>query len=153
MARIEGDWVNRPYLRIALPQNRCIILEQESASYFSKLKRLYIALSAAVLILGVVHMLFTLRLESTSPAGKIWFFGAGIAMAQTGLFNMLNARYGRDARGLYIVTVLTNFAMTAFAFIAGRLTGGTTAEVVVIVGVLAATTFLSIFAPRKTQIQ
>ncbi len=63
------------------------------------MKILYALFAAAILALGVLHMATTFRLSS-SPVAKVWFFGAGMALALAGVLNFLNRRYGLAAFGL-----------------------------------------------------
>ena len=62
-------------------------------------KILYALSSTLTLALGLLHMATTFTLAST-PSAKVWFFGAGIAIALGGVLNLLNRRYGLAAFGL-----------------------------------------------------
>jgi hypothetical protein len=105
-------------------------------------KILYAIVSAAILALGVVHMATTFRLSS-SAVFKVWFFGAGMAIALAGALNLLNRRYGLDAFGLRVVCIVTNVLMICLAGVAGRLTGASTLEQVVMLTVLTSALILS----------
>jgi peptidoglycan/LPS O-acetylase OafA/YrhL len=48
------------------------------------MKILYAVFAAAILALGLLHMATTFRLSS-SPVTKVWFFGAGMAIALHGV--------------------------------------------------------------------
>ena len=106
------------------------------------MKIAYALVSIAILLLGVLHMATTFRLSS-SPTSKVWFFGAGIALALAGILNLLNRRYGLDAFGVRAVCIGTNLVMVCFAIIAGRMTGASAAEQLVMLAVLISALVLS----------
>ncbi len=106
------------------------------------MKILYALVAAAILALGVLHMATTFRLAS-SLTSKVWFFGAGIALALAGILNLLNRQYGLGAFGLRAVCIGTNIFMVCFASIAGRITGASLAEQVIMLAVLTLTVLLS----------
>lgn len=106
-------------------------------------KILYTLVSVAILVLGVLHMATTFRLSS-SAGFKVWFFGAGIAMALSGALNLLNRRYGLAAFGLRVVCIVTNVLMVCFAGVAGRVTGATAWEQVVMLTALSSALILSL---------
>ena len=106
------------------------------------MKILYALFAAAILALGVLHMATTFRLSS-SPVAKVWFFGAGMAIALGGVLNFLNRRYGLAAFGLRAACIGTNLLMVCFASIAGRVTGASVAEQVVMLTVLTSAFVLS----------
>jgi peptidoglycan/LPS O-acetylase OafA/YrhL len=105
-------------------------------------KILYALISSAIVALAVLHMATTFRLSS-SAAFKVWFFGAGMAMALAGALNLLNRKYGLDAFGLRVVCIGTNVLMICLAGIAGRVTGGSAAQQVVMLTVLTSALVLS----------
>jgi len=105
-------------------------------------KTLY-ALSATLTVtLGLLHMATTFSLSST-PGAKVWFFGAGMAMALGGVLNLLNRRYGQAAFGLRAACIATNVAMVCFAAVAGRVTGASAVEQVVMLTLLVSAVVLS----------
>lgn len=106
------------------------------------MKVLYSLVSAAIVVLGILHMATTCRLSS-SAAFKVWFFGAGMAIALTGALNLLNRRYGLAAPGLRVVCIVTNVLIIGLAGVAGRVTGASVAEQVVIMTVLVSALTLS----------
>lgn len=106
------------------------------------MKLLYALSSYAILALGVLHMATTFRLSS-SPAGKVWFFGAGMALALAGVLNLLNRRYGLAASGLRIACIVTNVFMLGFAIVAGRVTGAGAAGWAMMLTVFIASLVLS----------
>lgn len=54
------------------------------------MNRLYAFVGWAIVALGGLHMLTTIRLSASTPAFRVWFFGAGMAMALAGALNLLN---------------------------------------------------------------
>lgn len=80
--------------------------------------------------LAVLHMGTTFRLAAATAFTKVWFFGAGVAMAQTALLNLLHRAYGRTA--LAWVTRASNAVMLGLAAVGGLVTGASAAELVVI---------------------
>jgi hypothetical protein len=103
----------------------------------------YAVLTWLLAALGVLHMASTWRLHSATPFTRVWFFGSGLAMAQAAALNLLNRRYGRSAPGLAWTTRAVNVVILAFAVVAGVVTGASTGELVVMLGVLAALLVLS----------
>ncbi len=106
------------------------------------MKLLYALFASGILILGVLHMATTFRLNS-SPVAKVWFFGAGIAMALCGVLNFLNRRYGLAAFGLRAACIGTNLLIVCFASVAGLITGASLAEQVIMLTVLTSALVLS----------
>ncbi len=107
------------------------------------MRRLYALLAGAILVLGCVHMGMTFRLASATPAGKVWFFGSGLAIALAGAVNLLNRRYGLTAPGLRAVCIGTNVAMAGLTGIAGGLTKASFTARVVMMAVWVSTIILS----------
>jgi len=108
------------------------------------------ALSATVtLALGLLHMATTFTLSLT-PSGKVWFFGAGMAIAFCGVVNLLNRRYGQAAVGLWYACIGINLLMVCFAAVAGRVTGASVAEQVVMLALLASALILSAMPSSST---
>ena len=83
---------------------------------------LYAVVGWAVLALGALHMATTFRLSS-SPTAKVWFFGAGLAIALGGILNLLNRRYGLAAFGLRASCIAANVVMVLLVGVAGQVTG------------------------------
>ena len=106
------------------------------------MKTLYAICAAAILALGVLHMATTFRLSS-SPVAKVWFFGTGMAIALCGVLNFLNRQYGLAAFGLRAACIGTNLLLVCLAGIAGRVTGASVAEQVVMLTVLTSALVLS----------
>lgn len=105
--------------------------------------RPYAFISWAIVALGAIHMLATLRLSSSTPAFRVWFFGSGLAMALVGAINLLHRAYGRSAAGLRIVCWIANILLTLFAVAAGALTGASIAECVLVLGLVGGALILS----------
>lgn len=97
-----------------------------------------------LVVLGLLHMAATLRAFDTLSGAAVWFFGSGIAMVLTGVFNLLNARYGYAAAGLRWSCIATNVAMSAFAAVAGVATHATVPQFAVILGLVGGATVLSL---------
>lgn len=106
------------------------------------MKVLYAVFAAAIVALGVLHMATTFRLSS-SPAAKVWFFGAGMAIALHGVLNFLNRRYGLAAFGLRATCIGTNLIMVFLASIAGPVTGASVTGQVLMLTVLTSGLVLS----------
>jgi len=105
-------------------------------------KILYASVGAAVLALGVLHMATTFRLTS-SPTAKVWFFGAGMAIALGGVLNLLNRSYGLGAVGLRAACIGTNVLMVCLVAVAGRVTGASLLQQVAMLTLLTAALVLS----------
>jgi hypothetical protein len=106
--------------------------------------RLYAFVGWAIVALGGLHMLATIRLSASTPAFRVWFFGSGLAMALGGAFNLLNRAYGLSAPGLRIVCWIANIFLTLLGAVAGALTSASVVEYVVIMGLLAGALVLSL---------
>lgn len=107
------------------------------------LTRVYAALAWLIAAIAVLHMATTWQLSSATAFTKVWFFGAGVAMAQTAALNLLHRLHGRSALSLAWVTRSSNALMLAVAAVAGVVTGASTAELVVMLGTLAGLLVLS----------
>ena len=106
--------------------------------------RLYAVLGWALVTLGSFHMLATFWLTKSTPNGRVWFFGAGIAMALSGALNLLNRTYGPSAPGLLAVCRANNVLLTLFTIAAGIITTGSNLERVLIIGLVSGTLVLSL---------
>jgi len=109
----------------------------------SILARLYAALAWLLAGVSALHMATTWRLTSASSFTRVWFFGAGLAMAQAAALNLLHRRYGRALPGLRWTTRAFNAVMLAFAAVAGIATGASIPELIVLLGLLAGVLLLS----------
>ena len=105
--------------------------------------RLYAILGWAIVGLGGLHMLATVRLVASTPAFRVWFFGAGLAIALGGALNLLHRAYGSSARGLRIVCRLANISLVGLGSVAGAVTRAGLVEYIVILGLLGGALFLS----------
>ncbi len=105
--------------------------------------RLYAFVGWAIVALGGLHMLTTIRLSASTPAFRVWFFGAGMAMALAGALNLLHRAYGSSAAGVRIVCWTANMVLTLFAAVAGAITGAGMVEYVLIVGLVGSALILS----------
>ena len=89
-------------------------------------------------------MAATFRAFDALSSASVWFFGSGIAMALTGVFNLLNVRYGYAARGIRYCCIVTNVAMSIFAAVAGTATDASVPEFAVVLGLFGGATVLSL---------
>lgn len=106
------------------------------------MKTLYALCATLTLALGLLHMATTFGLSAT-PVAKVWFFGAGIAIALAGVLNLLNLQYGQAAFGLRAACIAANVLMVCFAAVAGRVTGASAAEQIVMLTLLVSVLVLS----------
>jgi len=107
------------------------------------MKRLYALLAALVVALACLHMATTFRLSSATPAGKVWFFGSGMAIALAGVLNLLNRRYGLAAAGLRVACIVTNLLVAVFAGVAGVVTGAGSMERLIMMALQVSVLILS----------
>lgn len=107
------------------------------------MRRIYLVLAVLVILLGLVHLASTPRLFDALNSRALWFASGGLLLILTGVLNLLNRTYGAAAEGLRWATVGTNAMMTGFAVIAGTVGAASGAQLIVIVGLMAATTFVS----------
>ncbi len=112
--------------------------------------RLYAFVGWAVIALGGLHMLTTIRLSASTPAFRVWFFGAGLAMALAGALNLLHRAYGSSAAGVRIVCWITNILLMLYAAVAGALTGAGLAEYIVIVSLVGGALILSLIRSARS---
>jgi putative Ca2+/H+ antiporter (TMEM165/GDT1 family) len=113
--------------------------------------RLYAFVGWAIVALGGLHMLTTIRLSASTPAFRVWFFGAGLAMALAGALNLLHRAYGSSAAGVRIVCWTANILLTLFAAVAGAVTGAGMAEYVLIVGLVGSALILSFIRSARSR--
>ena len=107
--------------------------------------RLYAFVGWAIVALGGLHMLATIRLAASTPAFRVWFFGAGLAMALGGALNLLHRAYGHSAPGVRIVCRIANIVLTLLSAVAGPVTGASIAEYILIMSLLGGTLILSFY--------
>jgi hypothetical protein len=88
-------------------------------------------------------MATTWRLTSATPFTKVWFFAAGVAMAQTAALNLLHRAHGRSVVSLAWVTRASNAVLLAVASVAGVVTGASVVELIVMLGALTGLLILS----------
>ena len=83
------------------------------------MRRVYLALSLGIIVLGMIHIAATPRYFTQLTSASVWFASGGLAMILTGALNLLRRRYGAVAPGLRVVCVAANVVMTSFALVAG----------------------------------
>lgn len=108
------------------------------------MRRAYLAIGWGIILLGAIHMVATTRLFSAVTPRALWFFSGGIALVLTGALNLLNRSYGRATPGLRRVCISTNIVMTLFGAVVGTVDNATLAEWVIVLGLTAGATALSI---------
>ena len=107
-------------------------------------RHVYKILSWGIVVLGTVHMLTTAALRGGTPAGRVWFFGAGIAIILSGSLNLLNIAYGAVARGVRWLCIGNNVFMTGFAVVAGVITEAGPWQFATVLSLVGGATALSI---------
>ena len=112
------------------------------------MRRLYLVLAVLIIVLGLVHLLATLLLFDAFSSRALWFASAGLAIVLTGILNLLNRAYGAAAKGVRWAAVGANLAMTLFAALAGFAGAASGIQLILIVGLLAATALISLAPPR-----
>jgi hypothetical protein len=108
------------------------------------MSRAYQLFGWAVVVLGGLHMFAALQHFEAVTGEALWFFSGGMLLVLAGTLNLLNRVYSRIAPGLRRVCIGTNIAMTLFGAIAGRVTGATAGEFLVVLVLLAGITTLSL---------
>ena len=107
----------------------------------------YHALSWMIVALGVLHMLTTATLRSGTPVGRLWFFQAGVAIALSGVLNLLHRAYGAAAPGLRRVCIANNVLMTVLTAVGGVVTNAGPIAIALMLALVGGVTALS-FSPR-----
>ncbi len=107
------------------------------------LNRLYALVSWIVVGIGLLHMLTTFRLTTASAAGRVWFFGSGIAIALVGALNLLHRAYGSCGVGLRMACRTANIVLLVFAAVAGVVTAVGIAQQIVFLTIIAGALILS----------
>ena len=105
---------------------------------------LYAIAGWGIVALGSLHMLSTLKLLNATPVFRLWFFGAGMAMALVGALNLLQRKYGSSAMALRVVCTVANTLLLCFAIVAGALTTSSLVEQALIVGLVGSALALSL---------
>ena len=108
------------------------------------MRHVYLVLSIGIISLGVIHTAATPKLFSHLTSAALWFASGGLVLMLTGSLNLLRRAYGALAYGLTLVCVITNILMTGFALLQGYVTSASALQFVLVVGLMASTTVLSI---------
>ena len=108
------------------------------------MRLLYLVFALLIILLGLVHIAATFALFDALTSRAIWFASGGVAIVLTGLLNLLNRAYGASARGVRWSAVGANAVMTVFAALAGTAGAASGAQLVVIVGLMAAAALISL---------
>ena len=115
------------------------------------MRRLYLVLAFLIILLGAVHLASTPQIFEGMSSRALWFASGGLLLVLTGVVNLLNRTYGAAAPGLRWATVGTNAVMTGFAAIAGTVGAASGAQLVVIVGLMAGTTLVSLLSGAPSE--
>ncbi len=107
------------------------------------MRRLYLVLALLVVLLGLFHTASTPRFFDAMSSRALWFASGGLLLILTGSLNLLNRAYGAAAPGLRWTAIGTNIVMTGFAAIAGTVGAASGAQLIAIIGLMAATAFAS----------
>ncbi|HRW63752.1 MAG TPA: hypothetical protein P5132_09700 [Bacteroidales bacterium] len=66
----------------------------------------------ALIILGIIHAVFTFFLYKTFTAETLWFFGTGLSYIFMGLYNLASIKVKIES--IFSVAVVLNFIGTVF---------------------------------------
>ena len=111
------------------------------------MRTFYLILAVLIILLGLVHIGATFMLFDALTGRAIWFASGGVAIVLTGLLNLLNRAYGATAPGVRWAAIGTNLVMTGFAALAGVAGAASDAQLMMIVGLMAAGTIVSMLRP------
>lgn len=109
------------------------------------MRRLYLALSLALLALGVLHTVVALRRLWPLTASGVWFLAGGTAILLTAALNLLNRAYGGAAPGIRATTVAANLVMFVSSILGGIATHATAVQLVLVLTVTGGLSVLSLF--------
>jgi len=101
------------------------------------INRIYALIAWVLAATGVFHLITTWQLTNQTAFTRVWFFGAGVAMIQGAVFNLLNRAYGQNATGLCWVTRASNGLLLVFAAVAGKVINASVPEQIFLLGVFA----------------
>ena len=111
------------------------------------MRQVYLVLAVLIILLGLVHLLATFQLFNAFTSRALWFASAGLAIVMTGILNLLSRAYGAAANGVRWAAIGANLVMTLFAALAGVAGAASGVQLILIVGLLAATSLVSIIRP------
>ena len=109
------------------------------------MRRLYLALSLALLALGVLHTVVALRRLWPLAASGVWFLAGGTAILLTAALNLLNRAYGRAAHGIRATTAAANLVMFVSSVLGGIATHAKPVQLVLVLTVTGGLFVLSLF--------
>ena len=117
------------------------------------MKTTYRVVAWAILALGAVQVASTPGFFHGLTISALYFASNGFALVLTGALNLLNATYGREAKGLRWVSRAANVVMTGLVALQGVVDHADAIALVLVVGLLTAATALSlslvVLAPRS----
>ena len=108
------------------------------------MRMVYMIVAFLIILLGLVHVAAAFAIFQELSGRAVWFASGGLAVVLTGLINLLNRAYGAAARGVRWTAFGANAVMTVFAALAGLAGAASNVQLVVIVGLMAAATLLSL---------
>ena len=111
------------------------------------MRHLYMVLALLIILLGLVHTAAATVLVDELNSRAVWFSSGGVAIVLAGIINLLNRAYGATAGGVRLAAIFANVVMTALAALAGYVGAASGAQLVLIVGLMAATTLVSLRPP------
>jgi len=109
---------------------------------------LYGLLPWGIIALGSVHMAATWRLYHELTPASLWFFNGGIVLVFTGVLNLINRHHGARVFAIRRFCLAVNVVMLCFASVSGVVGKASVASLIVVIGLMAAVTVLSIVAVR-----
>ena len=107
------------------------------------MRTFYLVLAVLVVLLGLFHLVSTLRFYDELSSRAVWFASGGLALIFTGVLNLLSRAYGNAAPGVRWSALGANAVMTVFAWLAGTAGAASGAQLAAIVGLMAVTTLVS----------
>jgi hypothetical protein len=85
------------------------------------LRTLDIVIGWLLIAFGVVHISLTRRVHPDIDINAIWFASGGLLIVTIGALNLLRVAYSSVAKGVYVVSVITNIVLLLLMlFIATR---------------------------------
>jgi hypothetical protein len=95
-------------------------------------------------------MAATWRLYYELTPASLWFFNGGIVLVFTGVLNLINRHHGAGVRAIRRFCFVVNLVMLCFASISGVVGGAGVTSLILVIGLMAAVTLLSVIAVRPT---
>jgi hypothetical protein len=112
----------------------------------SWVRRAYRILPWGIIVLGVLHMAATFRIHGCLTPAALWFFSGGLVLVFTGALNLINGGQAGEVPALRRFCQAVNVVVLCFTMLSGIVGGATAVELLIVVGLIGATTALS-FVP------